>query len=169
MAEYAEIKEMAIGLRDPFAAEVLRDDPFKVRIDGERLGGFRTSSQITQYEFSLKDSISQAELFEELYNRITKCTEYPSDKTEAQKTARRYLALLDIQDTSAFGEFAAKYGFVEWLNKIFLDDATIITIKNNLAAASPAIKSKMRVYLECDLSRMVNFKSLFEELKELLL
>lgn len=169
MATYAEIKEMAIGLRDPFSMAVLDEDPFKIRIDGERLGGFRTSSQITQYEFSLKDSISQAELFEELYNSITQCVEYPSDKTEAQKTAGRYIALLESGDASPFEEFAAAYGFVEWLNKIFLDEATIITIKNSLAAASPAVKSKTRVSLERDLSRMVNFKGLFEELKENLL
>ena len=160
MASYEEKKKIAIGFVSPDT-------------------GFRNSSIFDVFkpqkmEYAIENQFFEKSFYEQVEEQIRfkialeLWDEYETDLKVAKKNLAELNNVLISGDVIQLERFFVKKPVAEWLNIIFLDESELDELIKKIKMASSECRTIITSAIKKELSRLNNFKTLFEEiLKEI--
>jgi hypothetical protein len=90
--------------------------------------------------------------------------EYDADQKSAKKNFTDLTRFLLAGNANRLEKLFAKSPAAEWLNIIFLDDAELNDLLNKIKKSSPECRNVIATALKKEVTRLVNFKTFFEQI-----
>ena len=158
MATYKEKKEIAVGFVLPNAGfindsvfDVLMKDQFAMKYeDGNQFFNKKLGEQIKE-QVRFKTGL-------ELWD------EYEPDQKAAKKNLTELNKLLLAGDAVQLEKLFTKKPAAEWLNVVFLEETELEELIDTIKTSTSECRAIVIATIEKELRRLVNFKTLFENI-----
>jgi len=163
MATYVEKKREAIGFILPPPDPFMQDQDFMVIPNTMRI--MAGSGYITNPEKSLKEEIDEQLKLKRILE-FQWDTEYTKDQKAARKNLDKLNEYLLACDSANTTHFLAYKPAADWLNQVFLDETEVNELIGLIKKTSSECRKAVDAAIRKELDRLVNFKTLFELIKE---
>ena len=156
MATYEEKKNIAIGFvisKAGFISSSVFDVTKPLTME------YTNDCQI--YEKNIDEQIEEQKRFK---IALEVWDEYEKDQKTAKKNLAELSQLLLKGNTGQLEKFLYKKHLADWLNTIFLEDEELNELTNKIKKSSSECRTIISTTIKKEISRLVNFKTLFEQI-----
>ncbi|MDR2805526.1 MAG: hypothetical protein LBB85_07795 [Dysgonamonadaceae bacterium] len=164
MASYEEKKNLAVGFvlpaPDPFASGSGNRQPSIAEMAPT---GF---TDLYEKTLSRQEQINAQATYQ--FSLARWSDKYESDCKSAKKNLAELNKMLLAGKTVKLEAFFTREPVAEWLNYIFLKESELGELVENMKAAPPECRTIVVAAIEKELKRMVNFRTLFEQMVNML-